>query len=53
MVHDQKQGGVEAHKAHQEARVFKDYGSGAPSCSLPTAMVVLPMGSLRCREEWS
>ncbi|KAM3230611.1 hypothetical protein ACQJBY_061035 [Aegilops geniculata] len=50
-VQDQEQGGVEAHKAHQEARVSNDYGSGAPGRSLPTAMVVLPTGSLRCRDE--
>ena len=53
MVQDQKQGRGEAHMTHQEARVSKDYGSGARGRSLPTAMVVLPTGSLRCREEWS
>lgn len=37
MVQDQEQGGVEAHKAHQEARITcTDYGSGAPGRSLPT-----------------
>ena len=45
MVHDQKQGGVEAHKAHQEARVSKDYASGAPGHSPPTTMVVPPTGA--------